>query len=447
MKSLSCPPPRGLRHGLLSALVAAATGVSGLFASPVVTVTPARASGIYVPGEKAVWNVDIKPEAGVPLPAMTYTIKKDGQVLVAEGKLDPSAGPVTLTAGRDDAGVLLAQIFSSDKPGKAVALGGAIYAPDKIGPAVPAPKDFDAFWKAKLEELDKVPVNPVLEKVTTVANAQGLDYYKVTLDNIRGTHVRGQLARPSAEGKYPALLMVQYAGVYPLPASNVTNEAKSGWLVLNISAHDQPIDEPAQFYKDLDAGALKGYTSIGSEDRETSYFLRMFLGDVRAVEYLTSRPDWDGKTLVVTGGSQGGLQSLVTAGLCPKVTAVIASVPAGCDTHAVEANRAYGWPGWGVWGTQGRDVKKVMETAGYFDGIYFAAHIHCPSLIAYGLIDETARPTGVAAAVNAIKGPKEAIILPMGNHGLGANKVLYYRRAGDWKKAILAGQPLPPPAR
>ena len=35
----------------------------------------------------------------------------------------------------------------------------------------------------------------------------------------------------------------------------------------------------------------------------------------RAVEYLSERPDWDGRTIVVTGGSQGGLQALVAAGL------------------------------------------------------------------------------------------------------------------------------------
>jgi len=39
-----------------------------------------------------------------------------------------------------------------------------------------------------------------------------------------------------------------------------------------------------------------------------------------AIEYLFERPDWDGRTIVVTGGSQGGLQSLVAAGLNPKAT-------------------------------------------------------------------------------------------------------------------------------
>jgi len=65
--------------------------------------------------------------------------------------------------------------------------------------------------------------------------------------------------------------------------------------------------------------------SIGDEDREKSYFLRMYLGCYRAVEYLASRPDWDGKTLVVMGTSQGGQQSIVTAGLNPRITAMMAN--------------------------------------------------------------------------------------------------------------------------
>ena len=37
----------------------------------------------------------------------------------------------------------------------------------------------------------------------------GVEYFKVQLDNIRGTHVYGQLAKPKKEGKFPALLIVQ----------------------------------------------------------------------------------------------------------------------------------------------------------------------------------------------------------------------------------------------
>ena len=47
--------------------------------------------------------------------------------------------------------------------------------------------------------------------------------------------------------------------------------------MLNINAHDLPIDQPTEFYKQQAAGPLKNYPYIGNDDREKSYFLRMYL--------------------------------------------------------------------------------------------------------------------------------------------------------------------------
>ena len=415
------------------------------FAELSVSIAPDTASGVYKLGETASWTVNVKPDPGAPAPELSYKITKDGETPVSNGKLDFTGAPVKLSATRTDAGTLLAQVFANGNT-KALAVGGAVFAPEKIGASGPEPKDFDDFWQSKLHELAGVPINPVLEKIHETKDPQGVDYYKLSLDNIRGTHVRGQLARPSAEGKYPALLIMQYAGVYPLKHNAVLDEAKAGWLVLNISAHDQPIDEPKEFYTALSEGGLKDYIKIGKDDRENSYFLRMFLGCVRAVEYLTSRPDWNGKVLIATGTSQGGLQSFVTAGLCPQVTGVMVLVPAGCDVYAPLNNRAAAWPYW--LSKASRDMKKVEATAGYFDGINFAARIHCSTLVAYGLADETARPTSVAAAINALKGPKEAVILPLSGHSpAGGVQAPYAIRAAVWKKAALAGEALPPKAQ
>jgi cephalosporin-C deacetylase len=216
-------------------------------------------------------------------------------------------------------------------------------------------------------------------------------------------------------------------------------------LVLNISVHDQPIDESLEFYKALSNGPLKKYTQLGCEDRESSYFLRMFLGCVRAVDYLASRPDWDGKTLLVAGQSQGGLQAMVAAALSPKVTGVLALVPAGCDTHSPRVGRSSSWPYW--LSNRENDLEKVKATAVYFDGINFAARIHCPVLIAYGLADETSRPSGVAAAVNLIRAPKEVLILPLSDHkGKNGSHTAFRQRSAVWKKAAMGSHSLPPPA-
>jgi len=293
------------------------------------------------------------------------------------------------------------------------------------------PDDFDVFWKSKLDELSKVPAEPKLTE--TDCGKTGVSYWKITMNNIRGSHIQGQLARPNKGEKFPAMLIVQWAGVYPLQKPWVTDPASQGWLALNIEAHDLPIDEPEDFYKKQSEGALKDYPAIGNEDRETSYFLRMYLSCYRAGEYLTQRPDWDGKMLLVTGGSQGGLQTLMTAGFHPRVTAAIASVPAGCDLTGPLAERSPGWPMW-YWKTDGKDPKKVREASRYYDVMNFTPKITCPILVVVGLVDETCPPAGILAAVNQAKGKKEIVLLPHGVHmGSFNSHKMFNDRSWAWK--------------
>jgi cephalosporin-C deacetylase-like acetyl esterase len=228
----------------------------------------------------------------------------------------------------------------------------------------------------------------------------------------------------------------------------VVRPAKKGFLILNIQAHDIPVDESPEFYKNLKETTLKDYTSMGVDSRETCYFLRMLLGCVRAAEYLTSRPDWDGKTLIVCGGSQGGLQSFATAALFPKVTALVCDVPAAGDASAVLAHppRALGWPA-SLFPprTNDPDGAKARTTLSYFDTVNFAARIHCPANVAVGLIDEIARPASVAAIYNAIPGTnKELMIFPLFDHGASGAAPIWWARLEDWKAAAQEGKPLPP---
>jgi len=52
----------------------------------------------------------------------------------------------------------------------------------------------------------------------------------------------------------------------------------------------------------------------------------MYLRDSRALDSLMTRPDWDGKTIVLMGTSMGGQQSIVLAGLRPEKSPLSSSV-------------------------------------------------------------------------------------------------------------------------
>ena len=404
-------------------------------------VAPGNTSGVYKTGEQIHWNIEVK---GDEFSEAAYLIKKGGMTEISKGTVVLKDGKGEIQSKLEEPGWMLAEVSiqsGTNKPVKAI--GGAITSPEKIQPALLRPDDFDAFWEAKLTELKAVPMNA--EIVRGESNKPGVEYNAITMDNIRGSHIRGQIARPEKGEKFPAMLIVQWAGVYPLQKSWVMDRAAEGWLVLNINAHDLPIDKPAEFYNEQNSGPLKDYPAIGNDDRETSYFLRMYLSCYRGTQYLVERPDWDGRTLVVTGGSQGGMQSIVTAALHPRITAVMACVPAGCDLSGPEAKRLPGWPMW-YYKTQGKDEAKVRAAARYFDVVNFASRVKVPVLVGAGLIDTVCPTPGVMAACNQLKGPKEILILPLSEHGdKNGSQSRYYERFNAWKEALAKGGSAPVP--
>jgi cephalosporin-C deacetylase len=414
------------------------TACTGALAQEIIA-TPSKPLGVYALGEPIAWSVEVRGEGAAQVSELHYVLKKNGLSVMREGVLPLTDGKGTLEATLGEPGTILAELKAKVGDKEITADAGAAVDPMALAPSVPRPNDFDEFWKAKLAELEAVPASPVLEAADS--GRDDVEYYKIRMDNIRGTHVYGQLAKPKREGELPALLIVQWAGVYPLDRDWVTWQAQSGWLTLNIEAHDLPFDQPEGFYDNLSKTTLAHYPAIGNDDRETSYFLRMYLSCYRAAEYLSQRPDWDGRTLVVMGGSQGGLQTIVTAALHPKVTAAIASVPAGCDLNGPEAGRECGWPHW-YWAAEGKDENKVHQASRYYDVVNFASRVTCPTLVGLGLVDTTCPAPGVFAMTNQLKGPKEVVVMPAAGHNDGPHDA-FDAREKAWLEAMVMGKPAP----
>lgn len=439
-----------LRIALLcAALTAASAGAADL------TFTPLKSGSIYAAGEKAGWTVTAAP--GVSS-TFSYVIRSNGGREIGTGLIDPTKGPGEIAVTLQQPGMIYVTVdkVAAPKPGqpspdeaaqisaaikaavakkdtavKAIfdkypnlclvgepcaappppaanlpplqahfAVLGAAVEPSKLKPTAPRPADFDAFWAGKLQELAKVKFNPVLTEIA--APVAGIKLYKVKLDSLNA-HVQGYLAVPDKKGKFPALIQYQWAGVYKLDPSICANRAASGWLCLNVSSHDMAPDSAD--------GAPKNYYEVGNTSRETSYFLNMYLRDTQALNWLRTSKHWNKKTLVVTGTSMGGHQSLVTAGLNPgKVTAVLVNEPSGGDSNGALAGRMAAYPNWAV------SNPKVAETALYFDTANFASKIKAPVLAAVGFIDSVCPPATVFTAVNQINTPHEIIPMTESEH-------------------------------
>ena len=93
---------------------------------------------------------------------------------------------------------------------------------------------------------------------------------------------------------------------------------------------------------------------------------RVYLGCVRAIDFLTSLPEWDGKNIAVQGGSQGGALALVTAGLDKRVTACVANHPALSDMAGYAAGGTGGYPHFNH-GNNLALTENQLEVLQYFD--------------------------------------------------------------------------------
>lgn len=401
------------------------------------TLTPYKASGIYGVGEKVGWTASL-PQGAVSTGGYGYTVKKNNQDVIKTGNLDFSMGRNTIEVTVDEPAMVYVQISSPGGSGKSLAVGAAV-APEKLRPSVPRPADFDQFWDSKIKMLQKIPQNAVL--TTSDGGKPDIEYATIKMDNINGAHIYGQMARPKKPGKFPALVIFQWASPpYPLQKQWVTDRAAEGWLTLNIEPHDVLPDQPQSYYDAL-SEERKHYESIGRDDRDKNYFLQMYLADYRAVDYVASLPDWDGKTLVVMGTSMGGQQSLCVAGLNPKITHVIVNEPAGCDSNGSLHGRAAGYPNWPS------DNPKVMQTALYFDAVNFASHIKVPSLVAIGFVDTVTPPVGIWIAFNQIKGPKEAapmIDSPHNHLATPEQQRPFTSRSAQWLNTLVHGGEIKP---
>ena len=447
------PRPKMCRAIVCAALAActlAALGSASAADGPQLVFKPYHADGIYALGEKVGWTVTPAWGTVPPKGRFSYTIKSNDLDVVKTGTFDLSSGTATIDTTFDQPAMLYVTVdyqagfapslspaeyaevnrdlqalleksdpalksllarypgyqllhpefsFSAFAENRVATLGAAV-APTLLKPSVEAPADFDSFWAAQLARLHRVPVDPVLTPMPTTQ--PGVKLFRVRLDSV-DSHVQGYLAVPDRRGRFPALIIYQWAGVYALQPEWATNRAAEGWLTLDVDSHDLP---PAQ-----GTGVSREYQAIGDRSRETSYFLDMYLRDTRALEYIRSSSRWDGKTVVLTGTSMGGQQSLVTAGLNPgKVTAVLVNEPSGADSNGDLHGHFAGYPSWDSSDPQ------VMRTALYFDTVNFAPHITAPTLMAMGFIDTTAPPVGIWTELDEIPAPKEAVPMIESEH-------------------------------
>ncbi len=388
-------------------------GVDLRAATVKVIVAPDHRDWTYKMGESARFTVSVTADSeAVDNVSITYTVGPD----LFPGEKKTIALPLSglvIDAGTMTVPGFLRCIVTADVGGHSYrGLATAAFAPEQIKYTQTEPPDFDAFWDAGKAELAKVPMEARMtllpESCTSTVDVYHVSFRTVGPKGPIGARIYGILCEPRAPGHYPAILKVPGAGVRPY--SGDPELAAKGAIVLEIGVHGIPVNMAKEVYDELGAGALSGYWLFNFDSKEHYYYRRIYLSCLRANDFLTSRPAWDGKNLLVMGASQGGQLTIVTAALDHRVTGLSATHPAFCDVSAELHGRAGGWPHPfkpeedGSASAQATPAK--IATATYFDTVNFAKRLRVPGYYNWGYNDETCPPTAAYAAYNVITAPK-----------------------------------------
>lgn len=402
-------------------------------------VVPDRPDWTYALGAPASFRV-FATRDGHPLalPAVTWKLGPEMLEPTEEktGPL-PAEGLVVKAAGPKQPGFVRLIATATFEGQDYRALGTAGFAPDSITPTVPEPPDFDAFWAAGKEALAKLLVDAKLVPMPESSNGK-VDCWHVSLQNVgpdtTGTsRFFGVLCEPKGDGPFPALLQVPGAGVRAY-AGNV-EMAEKGIITFQVGIHGLPVNLDPTVYEALRAGALNGYPTFNLDERDRYYYRRVYLGCVRAVDFLVSRPRYDRRTLGVTGGSQGGALSIVTAGLDPRVKLLAAYYPALADVTGYLNGRAGGWPH--MFRDEKRRLPARIASVAYYDVVNFARRVKVPGLYSWGYNDETCPPTSMYAAYGVIPGEKSLLLALETGHFTTPEQV---KRVNAWLESRLVAK-------
>ena len=321
---------------------------------------------------------------------------------------------------------------------KLVAEIGAMYEPGKIRSSYPIPEDFMEFWKAERAKLDQVPVNAKVEKLDS--KTPGFDLYSVTVETGADHPVTAYMAIPT--GAKPKSLPI-YIGYQSHSASGIVpgiavKLAKRNAIGMFATWHGLPLGQPPEFYK-KECRYFNG--GIGLEQPDKWRFHGMYLRVLRALDYLKTRPEWNGKELIVEGGSLGGCEAACAAALDPAVTLAIISVCGFCDYNGDLDGRR----GSTVSKHRGAKTDTARRTLGYHDAVSFARFIKCETYFCTGFADEQCAPSSVYAAYNNL--PAETKKAMFVNLRTGHYGTTYDVKAGKRLKELFGSINVQPVAR
>jgi cephalosporin-C deacetylase len=296
----------------------------------------------------------------------------------------------------------------------------------------PRPADFDAYWKAALEE--QRATDPDVELVKSSFQTAFAECFDLYFTGVRGVRLHAKYLRPqNSPGPHPALL--EFHG-YTLNAGDWAD--KLHWVAAGYAV--AAMDCRGQGGLSEDVGGVKGDTLNGHVIRglndapENLLYRQIFLDTVQLARVVMDFPEVDPERVGAMGGSQGGGLTLACAALEPRLKRLMALYPFLCDYRRVWeldlAKDAYIglYKYFRLFDPLHQREDEIYTKLGYIDVQHLAGRIQGEVLFITGLMDTICPPSTQFAAYNKIKAPKQMALYPDFHHGErypGANDQIF----------------------
>lgn len=401
--------------------------VSTVHAEPKLSAECTKESALFQAGEKITFRIAVTKEDGSPESGRTlsYTLKGDGGLL-KRGEIVSGEEPQELVTQLDRPGFVLLTVSTKEGKKTLKTWAGAGVEPEKIQPGTPDTPDFDEFWAENLKALRSRKIKSEVEPVADPKIRSGVKVYKVQLDNGE-IRANGYLLIPpdAKPGTLPIVVMFNGASTIGTTyAAKINIAAAYRALVFDMNLHDIPVDiPPKEKGKWRKSEEIRDYMFRDTADPRKYRIFKIFMRVALSLEYLKSRPEWNGKTIISRGGSLGGAQALAAAYFEPKVVLCVANAPALCDHFGADRQQSPGWPNLFVrLKNQPEELAAARKTMRYFDMVNFAKRIKCRVAMSTGFIDTTCPPTSDYAVYNSLSCEKSIVNVVLGTHGVSLKK-------------------------
>ena len=374
-----------------------------------ITVTTDHADGNYSVGESVHFQIHSTVSA-----TGTYTINRGKYTdAILTGTVPLTAGVTSvITVPGSEPENLHFTISTGWAGGMATAMVGA----DDLVPFETEPADFDAFWNGVKAELAAVPMNPQVVPYNQTGYSKS---YTVSLGNIDGRHVYGMLTVPNGPGPFPVVLEMPAYGSFPIsPETQFAERANA--ITLSITIHNAPATT-------TDPNA---YSPNDPSDRNTIYHKHSVTAGIRALDYLTSRPDFNGTDVAISGVSQGAGLGLLIAGIDSRVKLLTIGTPTMASHPGLLHNHPSGFPYYlriPIENNDPQEIAAVLQATKYYEAASAAKRFKGNVFLLTSYNDQVTIPETQFIASNFFEGKKVILHNIPGGHDNRPTEYLFGR--------------------